>query len=209
ATFTPIERPQTPLPVTSAAYAFDEAVDLKGPLIAAAIALMLIDTLAVLWMGGLLSRRPARARGPTATGLAVAAIAAGLILMPHGSARAQDGQEVRVSDEEAIAAITETRIAYVLTGNGSIDAVSRAGLEGLSLYLTEKTALEPGEPAGVDIETDELAFYPLIYWPIDETAPMPSEAALARVDAYMREGGTVLFDTRDQYSTGFGANATS
>ena len=75
--------------------------------------------------------------------------------------------------------------------------------------MIEKTALEPGLPAGVDIATDELSFYPLIYWPIDARATMPSEAAIARVDAYMQSGGTVLFDTRDQFSTGFGSGSTS
>src|SRR5690606_5471052 len=91
-------------------------------------------------------------------------------------------------------------------GVSSVDAVSRAGIEGLSRFLAEKTALEPGDPAPVDIATDELSFYPLIYWPIDPEAPMPSEEAVARIDAYMQEGGTVLFDTRDQYSAGFGAS---
>jgi hypothetical protein len=82
---------------------------------------------------------------------------------------------------------SRTRVAYVLTGEASVDAISRAGLEGLTEFLVEKTALEPGEPAGVDITKDELAFYPLIYWPIDPaSAPMPSEAAIARIDAYMR-----------------------
>ena len=38
---------------------------------------------------------------------------------------------------------------------------------------------------------------------------MPSQAAISRIDAYMNQGGTVLFDTRDQYSTGFGADAAS
>ena len=33
-------------------------VDLKGPLVAAALLLMVLDTLAVFWMGGLFSRRP-------------------------------------------------------------------------------------------------------------------------------------------------------
>lgn len=206
ATLTPIARPQTGLPVISAAYAFDEAVDLKGPLIAAALALMLLDTLAVFWMGGLFARRSGLRPGPAQTAsLVVAALAGGLVFLPANA----DAQDARPDDEAAIAAISQTRIAYVVTGNGSVDSVSRAGLQGLTRYLVEKTALEPAEPAGVDIETDELAFYPLIYWPIDETAAMPSEEALARVDAYMREGGTVLFDTRDQYSTGFGANATS
>ncbi len=66
----------------------------------------------------------------------------------------------------------------------------------------DKTALEPGDPIGVDPAKDELAFYPLIYWPIDPDASMPSPEAIARVDAYMQQGGTVLFDTRDQLQAG-------
>jgi hypothetical protein len=38
---------------------------------------------------------------------------------------------------------------------------------------------------------------------------MPSEEAIARVDAYMQGGGTVLFDTRDQFSTGIDAGSAS
>jgi hypothetical protein len=97
----------------------------------------------------------------------------------------------------------------VLTGVPGDDSISRAGLNGLARFLVEKTALEPGEPAGVDIAKDELSFYPLIYWPIDPDAAMPSEDAIARIDAYMQQGGTVLFDTRDQYATGIDAGSAS
>jgi hypothetical protein len=133
-------------------------------------------------------------------------VAFGLALTAPDIARADDSKP---GDADAVAAITETRLAYVLTGDAQIDSISRAGLAGLSRFLTEKTALEPGEPAGVDIATDELSFYPLIYWPIDPTAPMPTEAAIARIDAYMQQGGSVLFDTRDQYSSGLDGAATS
>ncbi|MEO3385135.1 DUF4159 domain-containing protein [Mesorhizobium sp. CAU 1741] len=204
ATLAPIVQPETTVPVSRASYAFDEAIDLKGPLIAAALALMVLDTLVVFWMGGLFARRGGARRSTAAGALGAIAVAAALVLPTQA-----DAQDIQTDDAAAIAAISETRIAYVLTGNSSIDAVSRAGLQGLSRYLIDKTALEPGDPAGVDIEADELAFYPLIYWPIDDTAPMPSEAALARIDAYMQQGGTVLFDTRDQYSTGFDANSAS
>ena len=62
-----------------------------------------------------------------------------------------------------------------------------------------RTALEPGDPIGVDPAKDELAFFPLIYWPIvaDDRRCRPP-ATMARIDAYMRQGGSVLFDTRDQ-----------
>jgi hypothetical protein len=198
ATLQPLQRPQIGAPVTEMRYAFDESRDLKGPLIAAALALMVLDTLAVFWMGGLFSRRPRRAAKAAAAAGAVI-LAFGLALGSPDIARADDSKP---GDAEAVAAITETRLAYVLTGDAQIDSISRAGLAGLSRFLLEKTALEPGEPAGVDIAVDELTFYPIIYWPIDPASPMPTEAAIARIDAYMQQGGTVLFDTRDQYSGG-------
>jgi len=36
--------------------------------------------------------------------------------------------------------------------------------------------------------------FPLIYWPIVPGAKKPSPQALARVDAYMKQGGTVVFE---------------
>ncbi len=200
----PIVRPQMNVPVAELTYSLDEARDLKGPLVAAAILLMVLDTLAVFWIGGLFSRWRGRARmaGTTAAILLVSLMAFG-----HGDlARADDAKP---GDAEAIEAINQTRIAYIITGEPGVDSVSRAGLEGLRRFLIEKTALEPAEPAGVDISKDELSFYPLIYWPIDPAAPEPDTAAMARVEAYMQQGGTVLFDTRDQFSTGFGSDSAS
>ncbi|KQZ14284.1 RNA-binding protein [Mesorhizobium sp. Root554] len=201
---TPIVRPQLTIPVADLHYSLDEARDLKGPLVAAAILLMVLDTLAVFWIGGLFSRwrRRPRMAGTTAALLVMAAISFGHV----DTARANDAKP---GDAEAIDAINQTRIAYVITGEPGVDSISRAGLEGLRRFLIEKTALEPGEPAGVDISRDELSFYPLIYWPIDPAAPEPDTAAMARVEAYMQQGGTVLFDTRDQFSTGFGSDSAS
>ena len=80
-----------------------------------------------------------------------------------------------------------------------MDRISERGLAGLTEFLTYRTTLEPGEPVGVDIAKDELSFYPIIYWPVSAAAEMPTSAAISRIDAYMRSGGTVLFDTRDQF----------
>ena len=54
-----------------------------------------------------------------------------------------------------------------------VDSVSKAGLGGLTLFLAQRTALEAGEPIGLDISRDELVFYPLIYWPIVPGAARP------------------------------------
>ena len=201
-----LARPAAPVAMTETSYAFDSSRPLKGPLMAAALALLALDTLAVLWLGGLLQRRPGRRRTPEkAATILAAAVLVGLMAPDRAVAQTDEPQP---TDQQAIEAISATRIAYVVTGVSSIDAVTRAGVVGLSRFLAEKTALEPGEPAPVDISKDELSFYPLIYWPMDAGAPMPSEEAIARIDAYMQQGGTVLFDTRDQYAGGFGASGT-
>lgn len=201
----PIERPHTQAPVTEISYAFDQSSPLKGPFIAAALVLMALDTLAVLWMGGILARR--RKGRNTATSLAAPLLLVAVLpfLFPQNAS----AQDEKPGDAAAIEAVSTTRLAYVITGTSSVDAVSRAGLQGLTRFLIEKTSMEPGVPTGVNIASDELAFYPLIYWPIDPASPMPDEEAIARIDAYMRQGGTVLFDTRDQYSGGFGEGSAS
>jgi hypothetical protein len=91
----------------------------------------------------------------------------------------------------------ETRLAYVITGDAEVDATSKSGLQGLTVFLAQRTALEAGDPIGLDIARDELAFFPMIYWPVVPDAPKPAPSTLARIDAYMKQGGTVVFDTRD------------
>ena len=206
ATLTPLARPAMTMPVTAMRYAFDESLYLKGSLVAAALVLLLADTLVVFWMGGLFSRSGFKRRSAAAITAAALLVVLGALFAHTDPARADDAKP---GDAAAIEAIAKTRIAYVLTGEPGLDAVSRAGIEGLNRFLVEKTALEPGEPAGVDIASDELSFYPLIYWPVDAAAPMPGEAAIARIDAYMNQGGTVLFDTRDQFSSDIGADSAT
>ena len=158
-------------------------------LLAAAALLAVLDGLAVLALSGRLTRRFARA---------AAALLLFAALMPGADlARAQERDDRNAGAERALEATLETQLAYVVTGNDEIDETSRAGLTGLSMYLTDRTALEPGEPAPIDIATDELAFYALIYWPIDPNQPTPSPEVMARVDTFLKNGGTILFDTRD------------
>ena len=173
---------------TQEIYRKTEPQDLRGPILLAALGLFLLDTLIVLWLGGGMARLVRRfARAGTTAVLFIAALA--FTLLHGGTADAQN--------KDAPRSALETKLAYVLTGDRDVDSISKSGLGGLTLFLAQRTALEAGEPIGLDIARDELAFYPLIYWPIVPGSPRPSEETLKRVDAYMKQGGTVLFDTRD------------
>ena len=120
-------------------------------------------------------------------------LTAAFLLLPASGADAQGN-----ADAFALAASLETRLAYVITGDRETDEVSAAGLAGLSRVLRMRTALEPGEPMGVDPMRDELAFVPILYWPMTASQENLPPEALARIDTYMKNGGTILFDTRDQ-----------
>ncbi|MGA8697123.1 MAG: DUF4159 domain-containing protein, partial [Xanthobacteraceae bacterium] len=168
-------------------YRTSEPQDLRGPVLLAAIALLFLDSIIVLFLGGGIQRLIPR-RLPAASASIFVLIT---LTLTCASAYAQQ------SPTDVPQSALETKLAYVITGNADIDAISKAGLSGLTLFLAQRTALEPGDPIGLDIARDELVFYPLIYWPIVPGAPRPSDAALKRIDAYMKAGGTVLFDTRD------------
>lgn len=101
------------------------------------------------------------------------------------------------ADNAAIDATSKVTLAYVLSGDRETDDTSRAGLKGLGRVLQTRTAVEPGEPAAVDITKDEIAFYPVLYWPVLKTAKALPDAIIAKIDAYMKEGGLIIFDTRD------------
>jgi hypothetical protein len=194
-TLAPADRLQAidyaPLSARVEYYRTSEPQDLRGPIFLGALALLLIDALVVFWLAGGLYRLMPR-RGVAAS-VVVAFVIASAALLFAGAAKAADPS----AEAFAARASLETHLAYVVTGDAETDTVSKSGLQGLTLFLAQRTALEAGDPIGVDISRDELAFFPLIYWPIVPGSPKPSPEALARIDAYMKQGGTVLFDTRD------------
>ena len=179
------------------AYRMSEPEDLRGPILLAALALLALDALVIFLLSGGM-RQLLRRRRAVATALAIGILGSVLLGPPHAFAQS--------NDEQALKATLETRLAYVITGDAEVDRISKAGLQGLTLFLAQRTALEAGEPVGLDPARDELAFYPLIYWPIVPSAPKPTREALEHIDAYMKQGGTVLFDTRDAVEAPPGAS---
>jgi hypothetical protein len=170
-----------------ASYTNSEPRDLRGILLSSSLALFLIDAIIVALLGAgfaaLLRRRAVSA-------VLACTLILSALLAPTAS-RADD------KDDFALKAVSQTRLAYVVTGNADVDSIVKAGMAGLTLFLAQRTALEAGDPIGVDPARDELAFFPLIYWPVVPGAPKPPQDAINRIDAYMKNGGTVLFDTRD------------
>jgi hypothetical protein len=173
-------------------YRLSEPQDLRGPVLLAALGLLALDALVVFWLAGGLKQAMRPRRRVAAAVAAFAIIGSAMLAAPRANA-----QPAQSANDTAWKAALETRLAYVITGNDEVDRISKAGLQGLTLFLAQRTALEAAEPTGLDPARDELAFYPLIYWPIVPSAPRPSPEALQHIDAYMKQGGTVLFDTRD------------
>ncbi len=176
-----------------------DEVDLRPWLFGLAGLLALLEIYASLALRGLVPG--------FGTGMRLAAVPLlFLFLLPADQAFAQP------ADDAIPAGVNDVRFGYVVTGNNQVDQVSHTGLAGLSSILRARTSVEPGEPVAVDLEEDELIFFPLVYWPITAEQPLLSDAARAKLDAYLRTGGILVVDTRDadeelQGVTGTGSNA--
>ena len=170
-----------------------------------ALLILLVDVLATLSLSGRLVST-------------VAVLCLLATLSSTGPAGAQDdGAEARTPatngnagaavSEKAWQASSELTLAYVVTGNSKVDAISKAGLDGLSQTLFARTSVEPAAPVGLDLERDMLMFYPLLYWPITAGQPTPSLKAYRKLNAFLQSGGMIVFDTRDGDIAGFGTSS--
>ena len=186
---------------------------LAGPMLALAAGLLALDLFIALFVAGRL--RGLTRRGKSAGGalgaliLAFAflppdsAAAQGYELLPDGSYRAIPSPSTRVvplpagkaSQKEIDAALT-MRFGYVETGDRALNERTKAGLRGLSNILNMRTSVEPAEPHGLNLETDALELYPLIFFVVPENPAPLSETAIARLNSYLRSGGALIIDTR-------------
>jgi hypothetical protein len=162
-------------------------LDLSGAFLALSLILLAVDVVASLMVSGRL------------WGTRVAPVLVALMCVPQVG----DAQE----ELRALEAAQEVVLAHVITGNQRVDSMAEAGLRGLSDTLYFRTSVEPNPPVGVDLEVDELSFYPLIYWPVTPDQPQPSDVAYARLNGYLQSGGMILFDTRDSDVAGFGSGS--
>jgi uncharacterized protein DUF4159 len=192
-------------------YTGTAAQELKWPMLEIALIILLIDAMISLTLRGYISVSTRRFRKAAVGSATVVLLAVAPLLLPgfaqHATAAPARTAPAAIEDK-ALASALDTRLAYVVTGDPQVDAMSKAGLFGLGLELKARTAYEPAEPVGVDVEKDNLSFYPLLYWPMAASEKDLSPAAVAKIDQFMRGGGTVLFDTRDAPIGGLGSTAS-
>ena len=171
------------------------SVDFKPWLLLSSLLLAIGDLLVSFVLRGLID-----ARRLTVT-TAIAAFAVSTAITIPGPAVAQSASRQNTAagpDAKALEATSKTRLAYVVTGDHKLDETTMAGLRGLSDILRRRTAVEPGNPMAIDIENDELAFFPLLYWAVSPRQPLLSEKARRRLNQFLKTGGTILFDTRER-----------
>lgn len=118
-----------------------------------------------------------------------AALIVGFSVLSPPPAFAQD----RVSE-----AALGLHLAYIETGDGQIDELSRVALESLSRELTRRTTIEPVGVHAVAPDSDGLVMYPFLYWPVRLDTPALSEAERLNINNYIAAGGTLVIDTADE-----------
>ena len=189
-------RPLSDLPAGIAATGFAAEPEQRiGPwLLVAALLLLLIDLAIALLLRGLFGPAGGDGMGRRATGTAGAILLA--IALAPGAAVAQSAGD-GAARSYALKATLDTRLAYVVTGVDRVDRIAEQGLRGLSRTLSARTSIEPEAPLPVRLDEHPLSFFPLLYWPVtDEQAPLSSRAE-RKVNDYLANGGTILFDLRD------------
>lgn len=159
-----------PVAVSRASYAASPVLALRPWLLLAAVSLAIVDLVVSLQLMGVL-------RIATTAALALA-------MLSERSAAAV----------EVPPAALETRLAFVRTGDARTDQVSRDGLIGLTRVVNLRTAAALAAPEGVNPETDELAFYPFLYWPLEAGRSALAAPGRQRLKTYLETGGTIVFD---------------
>ncbi len=185
---------------------------LAGPLLTLAAALLALDLFVALFVAGRLTLRSKQAArtmilfifsGLCLIGPQIADAQSGFQRQPDGTYRQtfQRNGIVQLpltegTTQDELDAALSMRFGYVETGIANLDKRTRNGLIGLSYILNNRTSVEPAEPHALNLDTDPLDLYPLIYFNIPDGAAPLSDIASAKLNAYMRSGGALLIDTR-------------
>ena len=177
---------------------------LAGSFIGLALFLLAIDVCVAL---GLAGRLPLLGRSIATA--SVLLICVNAYSVPPASAQQEQLDEKYEDLDPALIGALELQFGYVITGDAENDKRSKEGMEGLSLVIRQRTSVAPHEPVGINLESDPLEFYPLIYFGVTETTPALSAQAISRLNAFIRNGGALVIDTRNGSSLGVESDFSS
>lgn len=194
--YTPVPISNWPAAATLLGDAQATTFPFAGLLLAIAVFLIAIDLFVALGAAG-------RLRQLSANSVALIILTGALGIALPRDATAQPAPTIEIDEKDAdIAAALSLRFGYILTGDAETDRRAQQGMSTLSLVLTQRTSVEAAEPDGLDVETDALELYPLIYFGVPENATPLSPEAIGRLNAYIRSGGALIIDTRNGSSFG-------
>ncbi len=108
--------------------------------------------------------------------------AAVLLLLIPLSAQAQD-------------AVDKSALIHLACVKSDQDKTCKDGLQNLSNALKARTSTEIGDAVTIDPESDDLSFYPLLYWPVDSKTSLSAKAR-DNLAHYIGKGGMIMIDTQ-------------
>jgi hypothetical protein len=149
-----------------------QEISLKPMLLKIVIGFLLIETAVTFWMRGIIF------------------VFACLMFFQTATAQAAE-----FTQKDLVSGIY---LAYIETGDEATDTLSYHGLQGLGAVISARTTIKIKDVAALNPDSDLLAFYPFIYWPITDSQTNLSATAARNIQNYLAQGGMILFDTRDQ-----------
>jgi hypothetical protein len=183
-----VPMPDLPTGVTRSGFSGTAETNLMPWLLAAAFVLFLVDWFIMLVLQGFSTGR---------FRFALRGFNACVVLLALGLSSPASAQDNNAVTSDMIKQASAIHLAYAKSGSPQVDAVAQRGLEALAKVLAERTSVEPQGVVAIDAETDDMSFFPVIYWPVAPNQNAMSATALKNVQYYLDHGGVVLFDTRD------------
>ena len=116
-------------------------------------------------------------------------------MLSPGDATAQTRNTNAEASDPTLAAALDLRFGYVRTGDSATDRKAEAGLRGLSFVLFRRTTVEPANPIGLDLASDPLNVYPMIWIELPEDGLELNDEERAALSEYLRNGGAIVIET--------------
>ncbi len=93
--------------------------------------------------------------------------------------------------------INSTRLAYVKTGSKEIDDITKKGMVSISEYISSKTSVILDYPEEINLDKDDIYFYPILYFPFINAEKEISMKKIVKLQNFINNGGVIIFDCKN------------